>query len=202
MLVDYLIVKVPIDFIRIAWERPLRVRILLSMLYSFKHTLKLAEQAGFTMPGSASQVISEVDSLRFSWFELKTSERLEMLAQLCVETNAQIGSLIRQIDTRLQQDISTLVGKPQRPHSGLFNFVNPWNLSEAMKWAFENYSRTGQVAWRSPASFLQVLAVYSHEHPQPTPTHYDLNELHRPNEPYELRTTNFELRTAVGIMSW
>jgi len=171
MLVDYLIVKVPRDLLWIAWKRPLRVRLLLAMLYSFKHTFKLAEQAGFTIPESALQTISKVDSLRGSWFEADSSERLETLARLCAEICDEVGRLITQVDIRLSQSMDELGNNLQRPtrrrsHADLFDFATFWTYTGAIKSAFENYSHTGQVAWISPRSFSQVFGVYANEFPQ------------------------------------
>ncbi len=173
MLVDYLTVKVPRDFIWTAWERPLNVRLLLAMLHSFKYTLKLAEQAGFTVPESAWQTISQVDSLRGSWSEMNYSAQLEKLAQLCAEICDEAGRLITQVDIQLSQSIGKLgkhVPRVTCPCSNpsLLHFVTPWTFMDAMEFTFENYSRTGRIVWTSPFSFSQIFAVYADECPQLT----------------------------------
>jgi hypothetical protein len=171
ILVDYLIVKVPRDFISIACERPIRVRILLAMLHSLKYTVKLAEQAGFTLTGSARQVISEVDALRASWFDLEPSKRLGMLVEVSSKVCNVVGVLISQVDRRLLQTMGELddhheVESITQDRSSLFRFVAPWSFIKAMEMAFE-YSclYPSRIMWISPLSFSQVMAIYANEHP-------------------------------------
>ena len=171
MLVDYLIVKVPRDFLWIAWERPLRVRTLLAMLHSFKHTLKLAEQAGFIIDKSSLETISKVDSLRALWFELDSSERLEKLARLCAEICDETGKLITKVDLRLSESIGKLRENSGQEefaqfHTGLFNFTAPWTFKESIKLAYENYFQNSQLIWTNPLTFSQILAIYADECPQ------------------------------------
>jgi hypothetical protein len=170
MLVDYLITKVPRDFLWIAWERPLRLRILLAMLHSLKHTVKLAVQAGFPVSERAQQSIAEVDSLRRSWFDSPSGQRLQALSHLCREICDIAGELLSQVD----QVITDLVGRNDvsPPGSGLdnssdlFRFAAPWSYGESLRTAYEHYSRSGRITWTSPLSFLQVLAIYADHCPE------------------------------------
>lgn len=173
MLVDYLIVKVPRDFIWIAWERPLRVRILLAMLHSLKYILKLAERAGLAIPESAGRTVSEVDALRGSWFALVPPKRLEILAQLCGRVCDIAREVISQVDGAIVQGMGRLNNNSVRESCvgsspDFFTFKSPWIYTEAMQTAFEYYSHSesGWVTWTSPLSFLQILAIYADECPR------------------------------------
>ena len=170
ILVDYLITKVPRDFLWIAWERPLRLRILLALLHSLKHTVKLAVQAGFAIPERAQQSIAEVDFLRLSWFDTNSSNRLEALSHLCGEVCEIAGELISQVDEAIT-DLAGLKHSSPRGscvgnHSDLFRFTAPWSYEESLRTAFEHYSQSGQFNWSSPLSFLQILAIYADQCPK------------------------------------
>lgn len=165
MLIDYLIIKVPRDFLWIAWERPVRLRILLAMLHSLKYTIKLAEGAGITTTTSVASTIVEVDSLRDSWFELEHDERAARTAHLCEQVCSATGDLIERVDRLLQLNLPDRfksIGKVQK-ESELFSFTSPWSYNRAIKTSYETYTNSGAFTWNSPESFLQVLGIYTDE---------------------------------------
>ncbi|MFC1856765.1 hypothetical protein ACFL9U_01920 [Thermodesulfobacteriota bacterium] len=163
MLIDYLIIKVPRDFIWIAWERPLRVRVLLAMLHSLKYTLKLAEQAGFDIREGDLQTVSSVDALRESWFGLVKLKRLKTLARLCEQVCDIAGELISRVDETILEGMKGCSENRNFTgvESNLFAFVSPWNYVQMMGKAFRHYAKSGKILWESPQSFLQVFAIYA-----------------------------------------
>lgn len=166
MLVDYLLVKVPRDFIWLSWERPLRLRILLAMLHSLKYTLKLAETAGIPL-NDKTQIICEVDDLRVSWFELDSEERLQTLAQLSEKVCSLTGELIQNVNEKIMAGLKgDLVAypKPQEKLT-LFSFDSSWTYESAISKSFNTYRQSGEIEWTNPESFLQVLGIYSDESP-------------------------------------
>ncbi len=148
MLVDYLLVKIPFDFLYYARIRPLRVRTLLASLHSLKYTVLLAQQARLEVPPSAHQAVAEGDALRESWFSLKREQQLEGLASLSRSCCQTAGELIVLVDQAIQRNAA------------------PWSFPETMRMVFEHCEQSGELIWVSPPSFLRVLGVYASECPK------------------------------------
>jgi hypothetical protein len=167
MLTDYLIVKVPRDFVWISCERPLRLRVLLALLHSLKYTFNLAESAGVDSPKDKAQIVWEVDALRKNWFELDAKERLQTLAQLCARICYISGELIQNLNDKImigqKGDVGTLY-KPLKK-SNQFLFDTSWTYESAINESIKTYKQTGKNAWINPESFLHVLGIYSNELP-------------------------------------
>jgi SAM-dependent methyltransferase len=166
MLVDYLLAKIPRGVIWYARRRPLAVHTLVAMLHSLKHTFKLAEHAGVTVPESAAQVISRTDTLRASWFELADPERLEMLARSCNMATGAAGELIRNVDQTIANSMGHGDSGPISQHTvgnqeDFLRFASPWSFEQVKQLALEYFMQTGKDMWVSPLSFLQILAVYA-----------------------------------------
>lgn len=164
-LIDFFIVKVPIDFLTFAWLNPLPVRTLSNMLYSFNHTTRLFENAGFKLPQWIVDISSEITNFRKSWFNLDEITQKKKLASLTSETCRAAGELIYTLDSyltnsnHLHHSLKNLTGK----HNGMINFMCNWTMNEAMRIACNHYVATGYPVWYNPSSFSQILSIYCNE---------------------------------------
>lgn len=168
MLVDYLIVKIPRDILWIAMERPIRLRVLLSMLHSLKYIIHLAEQAGIQIPENSGKAIADVDALRSNWLDLDFGIGMEKLAIMCKEVCFIAGEQIILLDDALSKSIGLpdgvnfVCGNP----SSLFWFKSPWLFSNALSIATGNEHKAWKTPWINPYSFSQVLEIYADECPR------------------------------------
>ncbi len=168
MLVDYFIVKIPRDILWIAIERPVRLRTLLCMLHSIKYIVYLASMADTPVSQKANEVIDNVNSLRLDWFNLDATERMGQMAALGQEVCCLAGEQIALLDKNLLKTIGFYKQSNLTlgDSSSLFFFRTPWSFSEEIGMAIAKISRTGELAWVSPYSFTQVLALYVDECPR------------------------------------
>jgi len=168
MLVDYLIVKIPRDILWIAMERPIRLRVLLSMLHSLKYIIHLAKQAGIQIPKSSSKVIADVNALRSNWLDLDFEIGMGKLAILCKEVCVIAGEQIVLLDDAISKSIGLpdgvnfVCGNP----SSLFWFKSPWLFSNALSIAAGQEREAWKTPWINPYSFSQVLKIYAAECPR------------------------------------
>lgn len=167
MLVDYLIVKVPSDFFFIAWDNPIRLRILLCMLNSLQHTYRLAEMADIGVSKEYRKLSRKISTLRSNWFDLG-KERFYMLRDYVGLACKLSGDLVELVDKILSSKTSCFNGsipKTQRYGTGFFKFETPWQFKSVMQDAFEGKSRNGSIDWTNPNSFAMVLSFYARVSP-------------------------------------
>ena len=169
MLVDYLIVKIPIDILCILTEPPVRLRVLLCLIHSDKYIITLAKEANIPIPEGADQVTTSIDILRGSWFERNPTQRMEDLSYLCETMLNMVGEQI----TLLDHTLSMIIGKSFNEANitcgnpaSFFWFKSPWSFSEAIEIAFKQKIETGNVNWISPYTFTQLLTIYADECPR------------------------------------
>ncbi len=169
LLFDYLTIKVPGDFIRVAFTRPLNVRILLGMLHSLKYTAELAEKAGLGEQKSLQPLILAVENIRTNWFErdqYNVLGELESLTDQCLRASAYIVSLVdRMISTNANLDRAA-ARKQVHAITGLFPFMKDWSFEAAFDEARENLEKQRTVIWPLPESFAVVLGLYGRECPE------------------------------------
>jgi len=168
MLVDYLMVKLPRDILYLAWKRPFRVKTLLCVLHSVKYTMRLAEQAGISVPSAATQVIGEVDQLRGSWFDLLDDERMSIVVSLCTKVCQLIGDLVDRVDHALcrQEKFSATAGElidRNGKNKYRYCFDSIWTMERSIQYAKDQFSARQPFIWPLPESFAQVLAIYGDE---------------------------------------
>lgn len=167
MLVDYLLIKIPVDLVWISWNKPLRLRILLAMLHSLKYTFRLAEQSGILVPDDVKTISGKVDTLRKTWFEADQRTQNIPLAEACAEgckAAAEIIMLANEaINAATQGRYLHLLRQPAPNDTDLFQTIHSWDFNEAMFNSHEHYLRSGRVIWQNPRSFMHVLAVYASE---------------------------------------
>lgn len=170
MLVDYLMVKLPRAILYLSWKRPLRVKTLLCVLHSVKYTMRLAEQAGISIPSSATQVISEVNQLRGSWFDLLDDERMSIVVSLCTKVCQSVGDLFDRVEHALcrQEKFGATVGEltdRNETNKYQFYFDSIWTMERSIQCANEQFTARRRFIWPLPESFAQVLAIYGDECP-------------------------------------
>ncbi len=169
-LVDYLMVKIPRDILWVAWESPVRIRVLLAMLHSLKYTIYLANQADIKTTEEKSEILLKLDAMLSSWFKLEDIQRLESLSHLCYEACCVVGALISEVDTAIVKGMR-LSGENfvnnvyAEPSSDTFSFLSSWTKEKALRFVYDNYANRSKIVWRSPISFLKVLSLYADESP-------------------------------------
>jgi len=168
MLIDYLMVKAPRDLLKVTWTKPIRLRILLSLLHSFRYTFLLAQEATVRIPGDIELINSEIDRLRLSWFNFDENKRLGMLQSLCVQMYEKLTELIRNADEKILQSIKVTesLTKEAGKEFKLSKFVSPWNSKEIIVSLYQEYKKHNSFKWVSPQSFLYVLNLYAHKSAQ------------------------------------
>lgn len=167
MLVDYLLIKIPVDLLWISWNKPLRLRIILAMLHSLKYTIRLAEQSGILVPADVKIISSKVDTLRKTWFDADQMTRNIALAEACEEACMAAVEIImlanEAINAAAQGRYLHLLRQPAQNDTDLFHTVHPWEFNKAIFNCHEHYLRTGRIIWQNPRSFMHVLAIYASE---------------------------------------
>lgn len=167
-LVDYAIVKNPVDFLRFSGASPVSVRNLLLLLNSAKYTVKLAEQAGVELPENAHRVVDDIAELRNQWFRRDLNSNLELFSGAYAGITTLCGEVI--------QSCGRLLGKgPNSPDKDKvaitdgwwhFEFVEDWSLEAASEVSLRAFRDPhGRPVWQVPWSFLAVLNIYADECP-------------------------------------
>jgi hypothetical protein len=160
MLIEYLIVKIPVDLLAAAWEKPVRLRVLLCMLNSLKYTYMLAESSGLEVDTAYRDMQREVERLRSGWFRLGP-RRFDTLKKLTMKACHLSGKLIEIVDEALGGE-QRPAGRPRdNVSNGLFRFRFQWDFQEVLRLAYNNFKEKKDVCWFNPSSFEKVLSFYA-----------------------------------------
>lgn len=161
ILIDYLMVKIPVDILWIAWTKPIRLRILLCMLHSLQYTYQLAEMANLPVSDEYKGIVSRINNLREGWFELPP-ERFTILEELTERACNLAGDLIELVDRFLSGPKSSLSNiSPSDQGKCDPRFIAPWQYKNALNIAAASRWFSDTIAWPNPASFQKVLSLYA-----------------------------------------
>ncbi len=75
--------KLPEDLFLFALQKPLRLRVIINTLHSFKYTCQLSAMAGITLPLEITGLATRIEQLRENWIE-SIPKPFDELQQLCV----------------------------------------------------------------------------------------------------------------------
>jgi len=160
MLVDYLIVKIPVDILWIAWTKPIRLRTLLCMLHSLQYTYQLAEKANLPVSDNYKEQVSRINNLRATWFDLP-QERFSLLEELTERACDLAGDLIELVDRVLSEQKSASGISPSAPGKIDSKCISPWQYKNALNIAAASRWISDTIDWPNPASFQKVLSLYA-----------------------------------------
>lgn len=167
--IDYLMLKVPRDFLISASQKPLRLKDHLCVLHSIKHTLRLIDIAGIEITEEMKSSASAIAKLRERWFD-SGWERFDDLKRFFIQAVISSGEAILSVDRMLMNtnikewlDINRerLTGK--NPDGTHFNFISNWSLQTALR-EFES-NNFKEEYWINPLSFVAVLSFYTSQLP-------------------------------------
>lgn len=165
MLIDYLIVKIPVDILWITWTKPIRLRILLCMLHSLQYTYQLAKNANLPVSDEYKGIVSRINNLRESWFDL-SQERFAILEEITERACDLAGYLIELVDqVLLEQKSSSSSMSPSDPGKGDSRCISPWQYKNALNIAAASRWVSDTIDWPNPASFQKVLSLYASASP-------------------------------------
>ena len=160
--INFLMLKIPLDFITKASQKPIRLRSLLCTLNSMKHTFRLLEMAGIGLKEETLNVTKAIDKLRKCWFNLGM-ERYDYLSQVFLSAVEAGGEAIAMVDKHLNR-----LGIEEWLHDNQSNIMNPmynefhfmanWSLQDSLDMLYKNQFK--RKYWVYPESFLAVLSFY------------------------------------------
>ncbi|MCS7233033.1 MAG: hypothetical protein N3C62_00645 [Synergistetes bacterium] len=157
MLVDYLIVKIPVDWLQFLFTEPIRLRLLVSLLYSVNHTFRLALKAGLNLSSRWGELLSGIELFRNRWWSRDLKDNLTDLMLLCINAYNLVSELILEIDKTISCfcDANIRVGK------GIFEFSSLWDPVGVLEEVYRFLRLNGEIKWVSPISFREVLMFYA-----------------------------------------
>lgn len=165
MLVDFLLVKIPIDFLLIAWSKPTRLRDLLCLMHSLKYTYALAEMAELPVSDNYKEVLLNLNKLRDRWFKMGIKSFL-MLEKLTGEIVDLAGVLIKKVDELLKGGEYPLDINSEKSDNSIFNFNKHWEFEKAIQFSYKEMWLSGFPYWQHPGSFKKVLSFYAFVSPK------------------------------------
>lgn len=149
ILCQYLITKVPVDFITYSFRNGLFYeRIMLCMINSLSHTLKLVKYICKTIPDEWGSFLCAFTEFRKKWFTEKDSPKSERLIEfaaggivIACEVLEYVSAYIRQSLTisKNSGEMTCLLGKNK------LLFTSQWRLDQAIHLAFQEDSRVSSL---------------------------------------------------------
>lgn len=167
--IDYLMLKVPRDFIISACHRPLLLRNHLCVLYSIKHTFTTLQMAGIELTEEMASSASAIAELRESWFDSgwdRFNDLKKLFVQVVISGVAAILSVDRILmNSNIKEWLDINGDRLTRASSNgaHFNFLSNWSLPSALH-NFQS-NKFEEEYWVNPSSFAAVLSFYTSQLP-------------------------------------
>ncbi|MBN1363948.1 MAG: glycosyltransferase family 9 protein [Syntrophaceae bacterium] len=147
--------KLPEDLFLFAMQKPIRLRIIINTLHSFKYTCQLAAMAGMTLPPDISELAKKIENLRENWID-NIPKPFDKLQQLSIEVCCALQIIHDLCIEAVDKSCSSRENPDQYP------IYSP-NLSTYAQHAVSCYFTTGstpRLLTAGLARFLSLCAVF------------------------------------------